>query len=168
MNSTRHGPKRWLRFSLAGLLFAVLCWAGLLVGMRLSLERIALTPDPLQLTVVQRSTQAIPGLKGLAVVHLGDITRGQVALSIHDDAQRPIVTEMWLQQGDAIPFHVNGQTFYLHVRRLENHLIGDDRAVFELSGKKHWPAKTLAPNTSASDKETRTKADVKMNSASAL
>jgi hypothetical protein len=146
-NRTAHSsPRRWLRFSLAGLLFFVFCWAGLWAGFRLGSQRIALNPDPLSLTVAQRSTQAIPGLQGLAHVQLQDITRGQVVLSIHDEGKRQILAPRSVQSGDVLTFNVKGQTFFLHVRHLENQLIGDDRATLEISTSDRWSTAS-APST---------------------
>jgi hypothetical protein len=133
---------RWLRFSLAGLLFFVFCWAGLWAGIRFGADRLAISPDPLQLTVVQRSAQAIPGLRGLAQIQLQDITQGQVGLSIHDDSKRPILGPLSARAGDVLPFQVKGQEFYLHVLRLDNQLVGDDRAVFEVSATDRWSTTT--------------------------
>jgi hypothetical protein len=137
-----HLPKRrWLRISLAGLLFIVLCWAGLLSGVRVGMQRIALNPDPLQLTIRQRSSQTIPGLKGLAAVHLDDITRGQVILTIEDKANAPIVGPISVRSDDVVSFQVNGQAFFMHVVELRNELIGDDFATVEVSMTDRWQKK---------------------------
>jgi hypothetical protein len=133
--------RRWLRISLAGLLFIVLCWAGLLSGIRVGMQRIALNPDPLQLTIPQRSKHTIPGLKGLATIHLDDITRGQVILTIEDQANAPIVGPISVREDDVAPFQVNGQTFFLHVVELRNQLIGDDFGTVEVSTIDRWPRK---------------------------
>jgi hypothetical protein len=139
----RRAPKRWLRFSLGGLLFFVFCWTGLWAGVRFGAQRIALNPDPLQLVVAQRSTQAIPGLQDLAHIQLQDITQGQVILSVHDRAKRPLVGPVSASNGDVLSFKVKGQTFHLYVRYLENQLIGDDRARLEISTTDHWSGATL-------------------------
>ncbi|HEY3395108.1 MAG TPA: hypothetical protein VGK58_20555 [Lacipirellulaceae bacterium] len=144
--SPPHRARRWLRFSLAGLLFFMFCWAGLWAGVRFGAQRLTLSPDPLQLTVVQRSAQAIPGLQGLAHVQLDDITRGQVILTIHDDAKRPILGPVSAKRGDVLAFDVKGQPFFLHLLRLDNQLIGDDRAVIEISTTDRWSTSSQSNN----------------------
>jgi hypothetical protein len=139
------GARRWLRFSLAGLLFFVFCWAGLWAGVRFGSQRIALNPDPLRLTVAQRSSQAIPGLQGLAHVQLHDITRGQVMISIHDEAKRQILAPVSSEAGDVLSFEIKGQTFFVHVRHLDNQLLGDDRATLEISTADRWSAASATP-----------------------
>ncbi len=135
-------PRRrhWLRFSLAGLLFIVLCWAGVLTGMRVGWDLPRLDPDPLTITVMQGGAQEIPGLKGLAKVHIDDITRGQVVLSVVDDATRSLVTPKSVRQGEVVSFKVKGVRFYLRVARLKNKLLGGDFGEFEISSKDEWPS----------------------------
>src|SRR5687768_6223397 len=126
--------RRALRVSLAGLLFIVLCWAGLWAGVRWGKDRVTLTPDPLRLTVVQRGSQEIPGLLGTRVL-LDDITHGQVVVAIHDAADQPIVTPRSMRVGEALPFDVGGQTFYLRVASLLNKLLGEDFGAVEISSE---------------------------------
>jgi hypothetical protein len=135
----------WLRFSVAGLLFFVLCWAGMLVGMRVGRDRPRLNPDPLTITVMQDGTQEMPGLQGLANVHIDDITRGQVVLSVADDAGQPLAPPKSVREGEVVSFTIKGATFYVRVAQLENKLLGGDFGEFEISSKNEWPA-ALAPN----------------------
>jgi hypothetical protein len=134
----RRQTMRWLRFSLAGVLFFFFCWAGLWSGYRLGAQRLGLNPDPLQLTMLQRSNQDIPGFKGKASIAIEDITRGQAMVSILNRTKTPVVGPVSVQAGDVLPFVVEGQQFFLHVARLENELIGDDVAVMELSSVDRW------------------------------
>jgi hypothetical protein len=133
--------RRWLRFSLAGLLFIVLCWAGVLAGVRIGAQRYVLNPDPLRLTVPQRSSRAIPGLHGKAVVQLDDITHGQVSLSIYDEAKTPLLARVSAQNADVLPFTVNGQQFYVYVAKLHNALVGEDFGELEISTTDRWTNK---------------------------
>jgi hypothetical protein len=125
--------KRILRFSLAGLLFAVLCAAGVLVGARVGQQRLRLSPDPLQMTVAQRSSQAIPGLRGLAHLALDDITDDAVILRIQDNLGSDLIAPAKVRERDVVSFQLRGQTFYIRVARLVNNLIGQDFGVLDVS-----------------------------------
>lgn len=140
---------RWLRFSLGGLLFAVLCWAGVLAGMRMGADLPKLNPDPLQITVVQRGTQDIPGLQGLARLHIEDITDGQVVLSILDAADQPLLTPASVRSGQVISFKLKGRRFYVRVSRLKNKLLGEDFGEFEISSSVIWPTPPAGPGAAA-------------------
>jgi len=129
---------RWLRFSLGGLLFAVLCWAGMLAGMRMGADLPKLNPDPLQITVVQRGTQDIPGLQGLARLHIEDITDGQVVLSILDAAHQPLLAPASVRAGQVVSFKLKGRRFYVRASRLKNKLLGEDFGEFEISSSDKW------------------------------
>jgi len=145
-------PRRakWLRFSVAGLLFFVLCWAGLLAGMRVGQDRPRLNPDPLTITVMQNGTQDIPGLQGLAKVRIGDITRGQVMLTVADAADQSLASPTSVRPGEVVSFKVKGVNFYLRVARLKNKLLGGDYGEFEISSKDQWPsASTPSPAAAA-------------------
>jgi hypothetical protein len=137
--ASRPTAKRRFRFSLAALLFAMLCFAGLLAGLRIGIERLRLSPDPLQMTIIQRKTQDIPGLRGQAAIRLGDITDGQVSLSVHNDANLLVANPRSVRQGDVVPFRLGGQTFYIRVLRLHNSLVGDDCGDLEVSSKNPTP-----------------------------
>jgi hypothetical protein len=135
--------KRWRRFSLAGLLFAVFCWAGLWAGVHLGSKRLSLQPDPFQLRIAQRTVQEIPGLRGRVRVQIGDITAGQTLLTVTDDANQPLIAPSSVQENDLLSFSVDGNTFYLFVGRLENKLIGNDYGMLELSSEDRWSKNPL-------------------------
>ena len=127
------------------MLFVMLCWAGILAGARFGAQLPKLNPDPLQITVVQRGAQDIPGLQGQAQVRIDDITNGQVLLTLADGKGGPLVAPTPVRESDVMPFKIGGQEFFLHVRKLENELLGDDYAVFDISSKNRWPKSTSAP-----------------------
>ena len=140
-SSSRQPRRRWLRFSLAGMLFFVLCWAGLWGGFQVASRRVVLNPDPLRLTIVQRTSQPIPGLQGKAFVRLDDITAGQVLLSIEDNAKSTILSPSSVQKDDVIPFLVDGQEYFVHLVTLKNELVGDDFGIVEISTIDRWSKK---------------------------
>ncbi|MHC4549632.1 MAG: DUF5329 family protein [Planctomycetota bacterium] len=80
--------------------------------------------------VAQRSVVAVPGSGGRLQVHLGDITRGQVQLTLsRADGTTPIGTTS-VKEGDVLPFSLE-RRYALTVVRLENRLLGEDFAILE-------------------------------------
>ena len=147
-DNPRPTRRRWMRFSLAAMLFAVLCWAGMLAGTRFGAGRPRLSPDPLQITIIQRQSQQVPGLEGRAAVRIDDVTRGQVLLTIEDEAGQPLAGPISVRAGDVVPFTVGLRTFYLHVGKLANELLGDDYGVFDISTKNVWAPAGAPPPSS--------------------
>jgi hypothetical protein len=93
-----------------------------------------LSSDPLRLTIKQRETRAVPGANDTVLIQLGDITRGQVLLSIVGADGTPILDTTSLREGDGIPFTVKGSgEFTIDLLELHNTLTGDDFAVLSVS-----------------------------------
>ncbi|MFH1038258.1 MAG: hypothetical protein V1789_06270 [PVC group bacterium] len=89
-----------------------------------------LPEDPLGLTIKQRDFALVAGnLK----IEIGDITGGQVLLTIWDGNDAVIVNTRSVIAGDVIEFDYKEHKYYLTVVRLKNFLIGDDFGEFELS-----------------------------------
>ena len=95
--------------------------------------KLELPEDPASLTIIQREAKEIPGSRGTLLVSIGDITGGQVILSIYGPGLKPIVDYTSVSPGDIVPFTVHDQQYYLLVKELRNFIIGDDIAVFEIS-----------------------------------
>ena len=91
--------KRTLRFSLAGLLFVVLCVAGVFVGARVGQQRLRLRPA-LQMTVTQRFSKASPGLRGLAHLALDDFTNDAVILHVQDNLGSDLIAPASVRERD--------------------------------------------------------------------
>jgi len=89
---------------------------------------------PVEFSLVQRTTTALPGSKGRVVVTIDDITKAQVrtALSWQDGTE--IVTARSLRENDAVTFRAGGYTYKIKLKKLTNLLVGEDSARFEL-----WP-----------------------------
>ncbi len=94
---------------------------------------LKLPAERVELTAVQRCSKAIPGSEDRLLVQLGDITAGQVLLSIRSDDGEVILDDTSVKQGDVVKFSVGGRTYYIRVRELTNVLLGDDFGVFEVS-----------------------------------
>lgn len=106
---------------------ALLCFPGCMVG------RLDLPADPLQITLIQRHTKALPGSDGTVRLHIADITGGQVLLSIRGVGDKTIVDTRSVQVGDVVPFELKKKRYRLKVIQLRNFAVGDDFGVFEIS-----------------------------------
>jgi hypothetical protein len=80
-------------------------------------------------TVDQRSTAFVPGTNGRLRVHLGDITRGQVQLTLATADGVTLIAPTSVRDGDVLPFTFDGGHYYVTVVELTNRLIGSDEAV---------------------------------------
>jgi hypothetical protein len=67
---------------------------------------------------------------------LGDITEGQVLLSVTSDGPDSLMDERSVQVGDVVEFQVAKKTFYVDIRELRNIAIGTDFGVFEISSSR--------------------------------
>jgi hypothetical protein len=78
---------------------------------------------------VQRRSAAIPGSNDTIHVAIGDITRGQVLLSVGGVDGSVLVGQRSVRPGDRVAFSVGGNAYDLEVVELQNFLTGDDHAV---------------------------------------
>lgn len=91
-----------------------------------------LTSVPLTLTAKQRTITPVPGSDPLLEISLGDITSGQVQTSLVTDRQL-ILPPRSMQVRDSIQFHFQDHTYQLTLTKLDNALIGEDFATFEIT-----------------------------------
>ena len=112
---------------LAGVSLALACLSGCVA------PRLELPADRVHITLLQRTAKALPGSKGTVKLKIGDITDGQVLLSIHGPRDTTIVDTCSVSPGKVVPFEVGGTKYYLRVVDLRNFAIGDDFGVFEVS-----------------------------------
>lgn len=97
--------------------------------------RLNLPDDPLQITIVQRHSKAVPGSNGSLNIHIGDITAGQVLFALHAKDGDPIIDTVSVKRGDVISFQLENQRYYISLDTLQNFLVGDDFAVFTISSR---------------------------------
>ena len=95
--------------------------------------RVSLPTDPVLMTIIQRHGKPIPGSHKAVHVEIGDITGGQVLLSIRGRFGRSIVDTVSVSEGEAVEFEIDRTPYRLKVIELRNFLIGDDFGVFEIS-----------------------------------
>ena len=100
---------------------------------------LRLPADPLEMTILQRQTRAIPGSGKRVLIRLGDVTGGQVLLTIHTNHNTVLLDTRSVKPGDVVPFDVGEQRFFLSVTDLRNFLTGDDFGVFEVSATRPAP-----------------------------
>ena len=92
---------------------------------------LALEPRTKPLVVYQRETVDVPGSNGELKLRLGDITRGQVHLSV-TRAGKTVIERRSVKKGEAVPLDVGGQSYEIIVRDLTNHLADRDWATIEI------------------------------------
>lgn len=86
-----------------------------------------------KVTVYQRSSKFVPASNQYLSLHLEDITRGQVLVTLDTaEGQRLVDTES-LRPGAAVDFEFGGQRYTLKAEQLVNELIGADYGVFSVS-----------------------------------
>ena len=103
---------------------------------------------PVNMTVKQRTTTAVPGsAEGLRIT-IDDITAGQVMVSLADAEREGVLASTSINEGESVEFKFQEQQYLLTLSDLNNELIGDDFATFViLSGVTPSPA--LPTRTSA-------------------
>jgi type II secretory pathway pseudopilin PulG len=87
---------------------------------------------PFRMTIQQRERKAMPGTNGSVIVRLGDITHGQVLLSIDDPSGNSLLSTVSVHEGDIQSFSVAGQSFEIEIVELKNFLTSEDYGVFAI------------------------------------
>ncbi|MCR9248082.1 MAG: DUF5329 family protein [bacterium] len=95
--------------------------------------------------VKQRRIGLVPGTRGWLEVRLGDITKGQVLLSIRDASDRVVVAERSVAPLEGVDFSLPGGTneYTLRIDRLVNRLVGDDHAELSVVPAKMFRADVI-------------------------
>lgn len=88
--------------------------------------------DEARMTIYQRTSKWLPGADGALRVQLGDITAGQVAVTIHGPRSELFVETMSMRNGDTLSLPLADQDYVLRLDKLVNLLIGQDYGVFSL------------------------------------
>ena len=89
---------------------------------------------PLELTVKQRTTTAIPGSDNRLSLTIDDITGNQVMVSLANDTGETTLPTRSTSPQDAVHFEFAGQEYSLKLEKLDNALIGEDTADFSITG----------------------------------
>jgi len=91
-----------------------------------------LKPGGARVTVAQRSDGDVPGSDGRLRVHIGDITGGQVALTLKAEDGDVLVGTTSVRVGETVPFSYGGRRYRLAVEKLQNRIVGTDEAVLSV------------------------------------
>lgn len=87
---------------------------------------------PVSLRVKQRSTTEVPGAANELSLTADDITRGQVMVSLVRK-RAPLLGPISMTQGDEASFRFGEVNYRLRLTELNNSLVGEDFATFEIS-----------------------------------
>ncbi len=121
-----------------------------------TVTKLDLAHGPIRMTIVQRQSKPVPGSKGTIEVEIGDITSGQVLLSIRGVSNTDIVDTVSVEPGDVVPIPIGKNEYYLKVIELRNLIVGHDFGVFEISetppeghggSRKEWWFPTKVPQS---------------------
>lgn len=94
---------------------------------------LKLPNEPVELTILQRRSKPIPGSEARILLQIGDITAGQVLLSVRSDDGEVLLDDTSVKPGEMAKFAVGDKTFYIRLHELTNVLLGDnDFGVFEI------------------------------------
>lgn len=95
--------------------------------------------DQTSLRVEQRTQETIPGSRDRLYIHLGDITRGQVEMTLGDTEGGAPIPSRSVREGDRIDFQVAGYPYVLFVDEFETHVMAADAAHFLISQQEEAP-----------------------------
>ncbi|QDT44091.1 hypothetical protein Pan241w_41970 [Gimesia alba] len=89
---------------------------------------LKLPSDSVEMTIIQREERAVPGSDGTVMLRLGDITEGQVLLTVIAADGTVLHKRTSVKQGDQIQFVVGKKQYVLKITEMRNFLLGDDFA----------------------------------------
>lgn len=106
-------------------------------------KRLEFPWDEAKITIYQRCSKELPGSIGSLRLWIGDITAGQVLVSVYGPDGEPLVPTTSMQEGDMVPLRLEEQEYVLHLEQLVNLLIGADYAVFAVLQPQAWEAQRI-------------------------
>lgn len=86
--------------------------------------------------MAQRETRAIPGSSETLLLHVGDITGGQVFVDVRDINGKHLLDRTSLKKKEFVKFQVNETDVYLQIAELVNNLLDEDICQVHLSFEK--------------------------------
>lgn len=89
---------------------------------------LSLPSELVEMTFTQRETRAIPGSDGTVRIHLGDITEGQVRLTVLTSDDEELLGSTFVHADETVAFVLDEKQYTIHVNELRNLLVGDDFA----------------------------------------
>jgi hypothetical protein len=85
---------------------------------------------PVSIRVRQRSTTSVSESGGALSLTVGDITRGQVIVTLLGKGNAALLGPLSMKPGESARFRVGQTDYALKLTRLDNALVGDDFATF--------------------------------------
>lgn len=95
-------------------------------------KRLTFDDAGARFTVYQREAKDLPGCNGYWRLWLGDITRGEVTVTVYDAVGKAVLGGQTMRQGDVAKLRLGEETYSLLLERLVNLAIGRDYAEFVL------------------------------------
>jgi hypothetical protein len=151
------GRSKWYQFRLSNLIIIVIAInIGVFVylPMRAKMEDMSEQLDGSGLAIkggqttfwmVQRQTIEVPGSRGRAQLIIGDISKGRVPLTMSDTQGLPLLTYQSVYVGQVLIFDYLGKHYHLKLMRLDDRVLHDDRAQFEIKELPPPPPPAPAP-----------------------
>jgi hypothetical protein len=120
--------------------FVVICLALVVSGCSeddtptvIAQKRAPLAEVPVEMLVKQRTTSAVPGSDGKLMLTVDDVTKGQVMVTLATDGGTTILSTRSLKSEESAEFEFESVDYQLTLRQLDNALVGEDSATFEIS-----------------------------------
>jgi hypothetical protein len=110
-----------------------------------------LTGLPIEMTVKQRTTTAVPRSNEAVRLTVDDVTRGQVMASLAGKDGAVLLGPTSLIEGRTVPFKLGDVTYYLTLTNFDNEMVGDDSATFMITDA---PPSTEPPQNDADREST--------------
>ncbi len=120
----------------------VLCFSLCCVSIEaFSAEGTPLSVSSIEISIKQRTVKPIRAIGDNLYLSVGDVTRGQVMTAVYQSVIREngsktqvvLLKRVSMKIGTSQTFHFQGHEYVLRLKGLNNVLIGDDMAIFELS-----------------------------------
>jgi hypothetical protein len=96
-------------------------------------KKLKLAGNVVSVLAYQRRSCEVPGSDKALFIELGDITHGQVHVSVRTADYKNVVPPTSLRQGESLALDLGEEQYVLYVRELVNVLIGTDWAVLDLA-----------------------------------
>lgn len=134
-------PVKLSAFALCGAVAIILSLSGIdaVAQATDAAPQLQIDEQGVSIVVQQRRSKPIPGSNGSIVLSIGDITGGMVLVSLNDKESATlrrtpatVLRETPMAAGELVKFEVEDRTYVLFLQRLNNVVVGDDTAEFNI------------------------------------
>jgi len=102
-------------------------------------QKAPLFVPPVAFEVGQRQTLPVPESENGLLITLGDITGGQVLVSVSGVGGETYLPRRFMRSGSSAEITLSDQQVMLNLLSLKNALVGDDVATFQMDGRADRP-----------------------------